>query len=115
MRICASMVSIGESRAMEGAMRLLAVLFALIFCVCCGSAIAQDLNDTIYVQGKKVPVAISPDRIGVIARKGTTPEQMKAFADRNGLDIVAEHPGLLFILTLRSKPADRIALARSPR
>jgi subtilisin family serine protease len=78
------------------------------------TANSEELNDFIYSKSQKVPVSVSSDRIGVVAKEGITAEQINKYAENHGLKVLAQYDGGLFILGLPFSPPDRIALARSP-
>lgn len=74
-------------------------------------------DDFFYASGKKIPVTIALDQIGVLAHDGLPSEEVQAFARDFGLELVEEYPGgiLIFAIGQQGDRASVLDLARELR
>ena len=63
-------------------MRILAVLCAIFIQLAGGPARAQDPKDLLGLQGDKVALTLSPDRLGVLVKDGTEAGRVNEIAGR---------------------------------
>jgi subtilisin family serine protease len=86
-------------------MKILAVCL-IAGCFTVSASFAQSRGngpeDFYYSNGKKVPVMVFLDRIGVITSEKVKPEQARAFIRSLGLRIIQEYPGGMVILGLNT-------------
>ncbi|MER9256008.1 S8 family serine peptidase [Mesorhizobium sp. M0598] len=94
-------------------MRILAIFGAIAVLLACGAARAQQPTDFLDLQGEKVPLTLSLDRLGILVKDGTTADQIKDFAGRRGYKIAQALPGGVYLLDIGRK-TDRSELAQLP-
>ncbi len=91
------------------ALRVLMVFVALFFE---RPVVAQELNDSIFVGDRQIPITISPDRLGIVAQNGIGLSEMREYAASRGMEVISQLGTTMFILGLRGQSANRAELTR---
>ncbi len=81
-----------------------------------GRAQESPTEDSYFSFKGEVPVTVALDRVGILPAQGVTDDEIEAFADEGGFEILRRLPGRIFILEVEQRSrSELVAFARDFR